>query len=281
MSGAGHRVTHSNQVHPHLPFLLLILLIIILICEYAQGNDIRPPSIPKNGTTRSPFEPTFATPAPTPVPQPPRGTSFGSRFLSFLRSVRGTLEDVVSDVDPGVDRVFYLERNETGDVSMDRMAEIILRKSSILTLGESRIIACRIYADPKTVTDKLEKRRGGQEKDNKDQEQKIISGQEMVNLINNCNDIDKMKPYMFPTLRTEHQLLSSDEQAEESVDIMNSTSRKSPAPGGEDEKSGVFDGVAIYPGTKWFVISCSRLLLPVMEDRVTIYSSSLMQVRSW
>lgn len=247
---------HLCRPSAHPLILILFVLILVISLQPSHGNDMSPPSLPKNGTTRSPFHPTFAPYPATPVPQQPKrisssgGPSLGSRFLSFLRSVRGTLEDVVSDVDPGVDRVFYMEKNETDAPRPDRMAEIILRKSSILTGGESRIIACRIYADTKTVTEKISKLKTEDKK-------KMITGEEMVNLIMNCNDIDKMKPYMIPTLKTEQQLLQPSAKGRDDNDdsddnsVNNSTSRKSPPPGGEDEKNGVFDGVAIYPGTKW------------------------------
>jgi hypothetical protein len=257
--------TQLHHHHHHDPLsaqqlILLSILILVIILQCSHGNDMNPPSLPKNGTTRSPFHPTFAPYPATPVPQQPKSgirtsssssasSSLQSRFLSFLRSVRGTLEDVVSGVDPGVDRVYYLEKNETDIPRPDRMAEVILRNRSILTGGESRIIACRIYADSKTVSEKMNKMKA-------DDKKKFISEEEMANLISNCNDIDKMKPYMVPTLKTEQQLLQpsakgrDDDEADESS-INNTTSRKSPPPGGEDEKSGVFDGVAIYPGTKW------------------------------
>ena len=242
-----------------------LLLLLLAAVTGSDCNDTLPVSVPRQGTTRSPFQPTFAPYAATPVPQPPKGSStatIGSRFLSFLRNIRGTLEDVVSDVDPGVERILYMVHNESssesGGNSKERLAEVIMRKNSILTRGASRIIGCRIYADPKVISERRNAAAAAaaasnSSTSNSQLQRKYVTPREMANLINNCNDIDKMKPYMIPTLRTEQELLSGDDEASGSGVTM-STSRKSPAPGGEDEKSGVFDGVAIYPGTKWYVL---------------------------
>lgn len=254
---------------PGLPCLLILIsssLLLLSPMSRVQANDTIPMAPPRNGTTRSPFHPTFAPGAASTPVVPPRKPSsppslLGSRFLSFLRSVRGTLEDVVSGVDPGVTRVLYQETGQTEGQTEGRVAEIILRKSSILTGGGSRIIGCRIFPpnDVKgtTTTTTTTSTTPSPENEGKAITRRLISRRQMSNLVKNCADIDKMKPYMIPTLKTEQQLLSDkrtelDKKKKSNGTYVMSgstlTARKSTP---EEEKNGVFDGVAIYPGTKW------------------------------
>lgn len=135
---------------------------------------------------------------------------------STNNSINNSTNSPTTQTPTGPERVFYMEKNETGKVKKSRMIEVI-------SLSQE-VISCRVYGQQSSIESRLNRYSSSKPK--------YVERSEMQNVLTSCQNYfnNQLKP--VDSNRTQ-----SDNGTSKSED--------------DEEEKGIFEGIAIYPGTKW------------------------------
>lgn len=153
-------------------------------------------------------------------------------WTALIRRIRGSIDNLTQRIRSEINnnksisetrevRTFYIEKNSTGNAKNNRMIEIVS-----LPGDSTELISCRIYGNPSTINDRI--------KSYSSNSIKYVKNSEMQNVLSKCQDFFKQQMAKF--------------NSNTRIDSNNNTESNST---NENEESGLFDGIAIYPGTKW------------------------------